>query len=109
MIHKILFRQNKKIFPDTDYERFHKRIKKQKRYKVREPDPNEILKRYEKKPAVAGNILYRDLVNSQGNNLRVRLSLSAVPKLYAYPFFFSARLYSDYALVCKCAYINTYS
>ncbi len=25
--------------------------------------------------------------------------MSAVPKLYAYPFFFSARLYSDYALV----------
>lgn len=86
VIHKILFRQNQKIFPDADYERFHKRIKKQKRYKI-------------KNPAVAGNILYRDLVNSQGNNLWVRLSLSAVPKLYAYPFFFSARLYSDYALV----------
>ncbi len=86
MIHKILFRQNQKIFLDADYEHFHKRIKKQKRYKI-------------KNPAVAGNILYRDLVNSQGNNLRVRLSLSAVPKLYAYPFFFSARLYSDYALV----------
>ena len=38
-------------------------------------------------------------MNAQGNNFRIRLSLSAVPKLYAYPFFFSARLYSDYALV----------
>ena len=39
------------------------------------------------------------MINAQGENLRVRLSLSAVPKLYAYPFFFSAKLYSDYALV----------
>jgi hypothetical protein len=39
------------------------------------------------------------LINAQGENLRVKLSLSAVPKLYAYPFFFSAKLYSDYALV----------
>ena len=48
---------------------------------------------------MAGNILYRDLVNAQGDNFRIRLSLSAVPKLYAYPFFFSAKLYSNYALV----------
>lgn len=76
-----------------------KRVKKQRRYKTKEPDLRRILERYDKKPAVAGNISYRDLVNSQGENFRVRLDLSAVPKLYAYPFFFSAKLYSDYALV----------
>ena len=47
----------------------------------------------------AGNIPYRNLVQAQGDDYRVRLDLSAVPKLYAYPFFFSARLYSNYALV----------
>ena len=47
----------------------------------------------------AGNIPYRNLVQAQGDDFRVRLDLSAVPKLYAYPFFFSARLYSNYALV----------
>ena len=59
----------------------------------------KILERYDKKPAVAGNILYKDLISSQGENLRVQLSLSAVPKLYAYPFFFSARIYNNYAIV----------
>ena len=39
------------------------------------------------------------MISSQGENLRVQLSLSAVPKLYAYPFFFSARIYSNYAIV----------
>ena len=39
------------------------------------------------------------MINAQGDNFRIKLSLSAVPKLYAYPFFFSAKLYSDYALV----------
>ena len=99
ILHRLLFRQIPKPSLDSKYEHFHKRIKRQRRYKTKEPDLRTILERYEKKPAVAGNILYRDLVNAQGNNFRIRLSLSAVPKLYAYPFFFSARLYSDYALV----------
>ena len=99
ILHRLLFRQVPKPSLDAKYEHFHKRIKRQRRYKTKEPDLRTILERYEKKPAVAGNILYRDLVNAQGNNFRIRLSLSAVPKLYAYPFFFSARLYSDYALV----------
>ena len=74
-------------------------VKKQSRYKTKKPDLRTILERYDKKPAIAGNISYKDLVNSQGDNFRVRLNLSAVPKLYAYPLFFSAKLYSDYALV----------
>ena len=99
ILHRLLFRQIPKPVLDAKYERFHKRITRQSRYKTKEPDLRTILERYEKKPVVAGNILYKDLINSQGENLRVRLSLSAVPKLYAYPFFFSARLYSGYALV----------
>ena len=99
ILHRLLFRQIPKPSLDAKYEHFHKRIKRQRRYKTKEPDLRTILERYEKKPAVAGNILYRDLINAQGENLRVRLSLSAVPKLYAYPFFFSARIYGDHALV----------
>ncbi len=84
---------------DAKYERLHKRVKKQSRYKMGTPDLKAILERYDKKPAVAGNILYKNLVSSQGENFRVRLNLSALPKLYAYPFFFSAKIYSNYALV----------
>ena len=99
IIHRLMFRQIPKPSLDSKYELLHRKVKKQRRYKTKEPDLRTILDRYNKKPAVAGNILYRDLINSQGENLRVKLSLSAVPKLYAYPFFFSARLYSNYALV----------
>ena len=99
LLHRLLFRQVERPSLDAGYEHFHRRIKRQSRYKCKTPDLRAILERYEKKPAVAGNILYRDLVNAQGDNFRIKLSLSAVPKLYAYPFFFSAKLYSDYALV----------
>ena len=99
ILHRLLFHQVPTPFLDARYEHFHRRIKSQSRYKYKTPDLRAILERYEKKPAVAGNILYKDLTNAQGENLRVRLSLSAVPKLYAYPFFFSAKIYSDYALV----------
>ena len=93
------FRQDLRAVLDAKYERLHKRVKKQSRYKTKESALRTILERYDKKPAFAGNISYKDLVKSQGENFRVRLDLSAVPKLYAYPFFFSAKLYSDYALV----------
>lgn len=99
VIHILLFRQKQRSVLDAKYERLHKKIKKQKRYKTKEPNLRTILERYDKKPAIAGNISYKDMVNSQGENLRVQLSLSAVPKLYAYPFFFSARIYREYAIV----------
>ena len=99
VIHILLFRQNQRAVLDAKYEQLHKKVKRQSRYKTKEPDLRKILERYDKKPTVAGNILYRDLISSQGENLRVQLSLSAVPKLYAYPFFFSARIYSNYAIV----------
>ena len=95
VLRRLRFRQDLRAVLDAKYERLHKRVKKQSRYKTKEPDLRTILERYDKKPAIAGNISYKDLVNSQGDNFRVRLNLSAVPKLYAYPFFFSARLYSN--------------
>ena len=99
IIRKFMFRKKLKASLDNKYEYFHLRAKKQKRYKTKEPDLKQILSRYEKKPLTAGNILYRDLVKAQGENLSIRISLSAVPKLYAYPFFFSAKLYNDYAII----------
>ena len=47
----------------------------------------------------AGNIPYQRLIYSQGENYKVKISLSKIPKLYAYGFFFSARLLSDGAMV----------
>ena len=99
ILRRLRFRQDLRAVLDAKYERLHKRVKKQIRYKTKEPDLKTILEQVNKNPAVAGNISYKDLVNSQGDNFRVRISLFAVPKLYAYPFFFSAKLYSDYVLV----------
>lgn len=72
---------------------------KQAKYKVKKISLEEKLDKIEKIQTTAGNIPYKNLIESQGENYRVRLALSAVPKLYAYPFFFSAKLYKDYALV----------
>lgn len=72
---------------------------KQAKYKVKKVSLEEKLSKIEKMQTTTGNIPYKNLIESQGENYRVRLALSAVPKLYAYPFFFSAKLYKDYALV----------
>ena len=72
---------------------------RQAKYKVKKISLEEKLDKIEKMQTTAGNIPYKNLIESQGENYRVRLALSAVPKLYAYPFFFSAKLYKDYALV----------
>lgn len=72
---------------------------RQAKYKVKKSSLEEKLDKIEKMQTTAGNIPYKNLIESQGENYRVRLALSAVPKLYAYPFFFSAKLYKDYALV----------
>ena len=99
ILRHLRYRQDLRAVLDAKYERLHKKVKKQNRYKTKEPDLKTFLEQVNKNPAVAGNISYKDLVNSQGDNFRLRISLFAVPKLYSYPFFFSAKLYSDYALV----------
>ena len=99
VIKKLLFRQKLKAVLDAEYAYLHQRAKKQNRYKVKTPVYSELAERYNEKPAAIGNILYRDLLNAQGENYRVKVSLSALPKLYAYPFFFSAKVYGDYAVV----------
>lgn len=72
---------------------------RQAKYKVKKISLEEKLDKIEKIQTTAGNIPYKNLIESQGENYRVKLALSAVPKLYTYPFFFSAKLYKDYALV----------
>ena len=99
IITKLLLRRKNKSGIDKKYRSLHIRAKSQKQYKTKKTNLQEALERYESDPAVAGNIPYRNLVKSQGENYRVRIALSAVPKLYAYPFFFSAKLYKNYALV----------
>ena len=99
IVRKLLFRQKLKAALDTEYAYLHQGAKKQKSYKMKTPVFSELTERYNEKPAAIGNILYRDLMKAQGENYRVKISLSALPKLYAYPFFFSAKVYGDYAVV----------
>lgn len=99
IIMKLLIRRNRKTRIDKKYRSLHSRCKQQKAYRTKKTDLKQVLEKYEQNPTTAGNIPYKNLVSAQGKNYRVRLALSAVPKLYAYPFFFSAKLYKDYALV----------
>ena len=96
---KLLIRRNRKTRIDKKYRSLHSRCKQQKAYRTKKTDLKQVIEKYEQNPTTAGNIPYKNLVSAQGENYRVRLALSAVPKLYAYPFFFSAKLYKDYALV----------
>lgn len=98
-IMRLLLRKKNKQKLDKKYRLIHIQGKPQKHYKTRTPDLQKVLARYEKRPSFAGNIPYKKLVEAQGDNYRVKIALSAVPKLYAYPFFFSAKIYKDYALV----------
>lgn len=95
---KLLIRKHPKKLIDKKYFALHKYCK-QKSYKIHKLNIYEELQKYEKRCVIAGNIPYKNLISAQGENYHVKLALSAVPKLYAYPFFFSARLYSGYAIV----------
>ena len=99
IIVRLMMRRKNKIRVDKTYSLLHSKGCSQKRYRKTTPDIKTVLAKIDKQPMTAGNIPYRNLVQAQGDDYRVRLDLSAVPKLYAYPFFFSARLYSNYALV----------
>lgn len=99
IIMKLLIRQKRKSKLDKKYLMFHQHLNPQAKYKIHTLSDTEKLAKIEKLQTTVGNIPYKKLIESQGENYRIRLSLSAVPKLYAYPFFFSAKLYKDYALV----------
>ena len=99
IIFRLLVRRKRRSMLDKKYDLLHLYSKKQKRYKRYVPSLAEQVRRIEKMQRIAGNIPYQRLISSQGENYFVKLALSAVPKLYTYGFFFSVRIYKDYAMV----------
>ena len=99
IIFRILVRRKRRNMLDKKYDLLHLYSKKQKRHKRYVPSLAEQVRKIEKMQRNAGNIPYQRLISSQGENYVVRLALSAVPKLYTYGFFFSVRIYKDYAMV----------
>ena len=96
---RLILRRKRRSALDQRYDSLHLKLKKQKRYQTKKPDSKKLLERVDNNPQNVGNIPYRNLIHAQGENYRVRLSISAIPKLYACPFFFSCRIYSDQAIV----------
>ena len=96
---RLILRRKRRSALDQRYDILHLKLKKQKRYKRKKSDFKKMLERVDKDYHYVGNIPYRNLIHAQGENCRVKLALSAIPKLYAYPFFFSCRVYSDHAIM----------
>ena len=96
---KIMLRRKDRNGLDRRYFTLHTKLKPQKRYKTKKADAEKIMDRFDDKPHDVGNIPYRTLINSPGENCRIKLDLSLIPKLYSYPFFFSVRIFSNYAVV----------
>ena len=99
IIARMMFRRKNKNGLDRKYRNLHIHLKEQKRYKTKKPDIKKVSERIDNEPKNIGNIPYRNLIHAQGENYRVKLELSAIPKLYAYPFFFSVKIFSSYAVV----------
>ena len=99
IIARMMFRRKNKNGLDRKYRNLHIHLKEQKRYKTKKPDIKKVSDRIDNEPKNIGNIPYRNLIHAQGENYRVKLELSAIPKLYAYPFFFSVKIFSSYAVV----------
>ena len=99
IIARMMFRRKNKNGLDRKYRNLHIHLKEQKRYKTKKPDIKKVSERIDDEPKNVGNIPYRNLIHAQGENYRVKLELSAIPKLYAYPFFFSVKIFSSYAVV----------
>ena len=99
IIAKLMLRRKHQNGLDRKYRFLRFKLKPQRQYKARKPDTQKILERVDNNPQNVGNIPYRNLIHAQGENYRVKLGLSAIPKLYAYPFFFSVKVFSNYAVV----------
>ena len=99
IIFRLLVRRKKRSMFDKKYDLLHLYCKRQKSYRRYVPSLAEQVRRIERMQKTAGNIPYQRLIYSQGENYKVRISLSKIPKLYSYGFFFSARLLSDGAMV----------
>jgi len=99
IIAKMMIRRKNKNGLDRKYRFLRFKLKPQRQYKVKKTDTQKLLERVDNNPQDVGNIPYKNLIHAQGENYRVKLGLSAIPKLYAYPFFFSVRIFSNYAVV----------
>lgn len=99
IIMKLIIRKKRKKCFDKKYHTLHRYCKQQQKYKAYTPSLQEQIEKIEKLSRTAGNISYKNLISAQGDNFRVKIALSSVAKMYAYPIFFSARLYKDYAIL----------
>ena len=94
----LMLRRHKKLLLDKRYFKMSMRTH-QKKFKKKKLSVSEQLEKYKSNPIYEGNIPYSRLIHSQGENCVIRFDLSAIPKLYACPIFFSAKLYNDHAMV----------
>ena len=99
IIFNLFFRRKRRNTLDANYRKLQKHGAYQTVYKKYVPSLEEQVRRIERLQKTAGNISYHQLISSQGENYKVAIPLSSVPKLYAYNFFFSARLFNDKAMV----------
>ena len=94
----LMFRRHKKLLLDKRYFKLSMHTH-QKKFKKKKLSVSEQLEKYKSNPIYEGNIPYSRLIHSQGENCVLRFELSGIPKLYACPIFFSAKLYDDHAMV----------
>ena len=94
----LMIRRHKKLMLDKRYFKLSMHTH-QKKFKTKKLSISEQLEKYKSNPIYEGNIPYSRLIHSQGENCVIRFDLSAIPKLYACPIFFSAKLYNDRAMV----------
>lgn len=94
----LMLRRHKKLLLDKRYFKLRMHTH-QKKFKKKKLSVSEQLEKYKGNPIYEGNIPYSRLIHSQGENCVIRFDLSAIPKLYACPIFFSAKLYNDHAMV----------
>ena len=94
----LMLRRHKKLLLDKRYFKLRMHTH-QKKFKKKKLSVSEQLEKYKGNPIYEGNIPYSRLIHSQGEHCVIRFDLSAIPKLYACPIFFSAKLYNDHAMV----------
>ncbi|MGN0537957.1 MAG: relaxase/mobilization nuclease domain-containing protein [Acutalibacteraceae bacterium] len=94
----LILRRHKKLLLDKRYFKLSMHTH-QRKFKTKKLSVSEQLEKYKSNPIYEGNIPYSRLIHSQGENCVLRFEFSGIPKLYACPIFFSAKLYNDHAIV----------
>ena len=94
----LMLRRHKKLLLDKRYFKLSMHTH-QRKFKKKKLSVSEQLEKYKSNPIYEGNIPYSRLIHLQGENCVLRFEFSGIPKLYACPIFFSAKLYNDHAMV----------